>query len=133
MKSGQALPMGQHKGAGLSFMIDIMTGILSGGLNSAELVAEGKNQPWSSSYSQTFLAIDISYFSPLDNFKIRVDELIDHVKSAKPSEGFSEILIPGERSWRERAIRVEDGIPIDVLSVDDLRELAEQTGVPFIL
>ena len=133
MKSGQALPMGQHKGAGLSLMIDIMTGILSGGLNSAELVAEGKDQPWASAYSQTFMAIDISCFSPLDEFKTRVDELIDHVKSAEPSEGFDEILIPGERAWRERAIREKEGIPVDALAIDTLRELAEQIGVQFTI
>ena len=129
MKSGQALPMGQHKGAGLSLMIDIMTGILAGGLNSAELVAEGKSQPWASAYSQTFLAVDISYFSPVDEFKARVDQLIDHVKSAKPMEGFDEILIPSERAWRERALRIKQGIPIDVIAVDQLAELAEQSGV----
>lgn len=131
MKSGQALPMGQHKGSGLSLMIDIMTGILSGGLNSAELVAEGKDQPWASAYSQTFMAIDISFFSPLELFKKRVDELIAHVKSAEPSEGFEEILIPGERAWRERAIREEEGIPVAALSWDQLRKLAEQVGVRF--
>ena len=133
MKSGQALPMGQYKGAGLSLMIDIMTGILSGGLNSAELVAEGKDQPWASAYSQTFMAIDVSFFSPLEEFKRRVDELIDYVKSAEPSEGFDEILIPGERAWRERAIREKEGIPVGALSVDQLLELAEQTGVRFTI
>ena len=133
MKSRQLLPMGQHKGAGLSLMIDIMTGILSGGLNSAELVAEGKHQPWASAYSQTFMAIDISCFSPLDEFKTRVDELIAHVKSAEPSEGFDEILIPGERAWREREIREKEGIPVDALAVDQLFELAEQTGVRFTI
>ncbi len=133
MKSGQALPMGQHKGAGLSLMIDIMTGILSGGLNSAELVAEGKGLPWASAYSQTFMAIDISFFSPLEEFKRRVDELIDYVKSAEPSEGFDEILIPGERAWREREIRKKEGIPADALTMDQLRELAEQTGVRFTI
>ena len=133
MKSRQLLPMGQHKGAGLSLMIDIMTGILSGGLNSAELAAEGKNQPWASAYSQTFMAIDISFFSPLEEFKRRVNELIDYVKSAEPSEGFDEILIPGERAWREREIREKEGIPVDALTIDQLRELAEQTGVRFTI
>jgi LDH2 family malate/lactate/ureidoglycolate dehydrogenase len=133
MKSGQALPMGQHKGAGLSLMIDIMTGILSGGLNSAELVAEGKNQPWASAYSQTFMAIDISFFSAVEEFQRRVDELIAHVKSAEPCEGFDEILVPGERAWKERAIREEEGIPADALAIDTLRELAEQVGVRFTI
>jgi len=133
MKSGQVLPMGQHKGAGLSLMIDIMTGILSGGLNSAELVAEGKNLPWASAYSQTFIAMDISFFSPIADFKKRVDELVDYVKTAEPAEGFNEILIPGERAWRERAIRDKEGIPINALALDKLRELAEQTHISFTI
>ena len=65
--------------------------------------------------------------------KTTVDKLIDYVKSAKPSKGFDEILIPGERAWRERSIREKKGIPVDVLAADQLSELAEQTGVQFFM
>jgi len=55
------------------------------------------------------------------------------VKTAEPAEGFNEILIPGERAWRERAIRDKEGIPINALALDKLRELAEQTHISFTI
>jgi LDH2 family malate/lactate/ureidoglycolate dehydrogenase len=129
LKSKNVLPMGQHKGAALSFMIDIMTGILSGGRFCGELLEEGKGQPWATAYSQAFIAIDIGAFIPLDAFQRRVDELVSYVKGAKLAEGFTEILIPGERAWRERELRKRDGIPLDEITTGELRDLAEDIGI----
>jgi len=132
LKSKRMVPMGQHKGSGLSLMIDIMTGILSGGKYCGELSEEGKGQPWATGYSQAFIAIDIASFIPLNEFQRRVDELVTYVKGAQTAEGFSEITIPGERAWRERALRVKDGIPLDEITLGELRTLANQSGVPFL-
>ena len=133
LKSKHMLPTGQHKGSGLSFMIDIMTGILSGGKFCGELLEEAKGQPWATAYSQTFIALDISTFMPLEAFKKRVGELVAYVKSGQKAEGFSEINLPGERAWREKALRVSEGIPLDEVTLGELRKLAKDVGVPFEL
>ncbi len=130
LKSKRMMPMGQHKGSGLSLMIDIMTGILSGGKYCGELSEEGKGQPWATGYSQAFIAIDIASFIPLNDFQRRVDELVAYVKRGQTAEGFSEITIPGERAWRERALREKDGIPLDEITLGELRTLANELGVP---
>jgi LDH2 family malate/lactate/ureidoglycolate dehydrogenase len=131
LKSKRMLPMGQQKGSGLSLMIDIMTGILSGGKYCGELLEERKDQPWAWGYSQAFIAIDIASFIPLEEFQRRVEELVAYVKGAQLAEGFGEIRIPGERTWRERALREKDGIPLDEVTFEELRTLARQLGVPF--
>jgi LDH2 family malate/lactate/ureidoglycolate dehydrogenase len=133
LKSKRMVPMGQHKGSGLSLMIDIMTGILSGGKYCGELSEEGKGQPWATGYSQAFIAIDIGSFIPLNEFQRRVDELVSYVKGAQTAEGFNEITIPGERAWRERVLRERDGIPLDEVTLRELRTLANQSGVPFLI
>jgi LDH2 family malate/lactate/ureidoglycolate dehydrogenase len=133
LKSKRMVPMGQHKGSGLSLMIDIMTGILSGGKYCGELSEEGKGQPWATGYSQAFIAIDIASFIPLNEFQRRVDELVTYVKGAQTAEGFSEITIPGERAWRERALRDKNGIPLDEITLGELRTLANQSGVPILI
>lgn len=129
LQSRRLLPMGQHKGSGLSLMIDIMTGILSGGKFCGELSEEAKGQPLATGYSQAFVAIDIASFVPLEDFQRRVDELVAYVKSAAPAEGFSEIQIPGERTWRERARRGKEGVPVDPVTLQELQSLAHQLGV----
>jgi len=131
LKSKRMVPMGQHKGSGLSLMIDILTGILSGGLYCGELSEKGKEQPWATGYSQAFIAIDISSFIPLEEFQRRVDEFVTYVKGAQTAEGVSEITIPGERAWRERTLRERDGIPLDEITLGELRTLAQELGVPF--
>ena len=131
LKSRRLVPMGQHKGSGLAFMIDILTGILSGGRFCGELLEEAKGMPHATSYSQAFLAIDVEAFMPLRVFEKRVDELVEYVKSAPLAEGFSEINIPGERAWRERTLREREGIPLDDVTFGELQGLAEEMGVPF--
>jgi LDH2 family malate/lactate/ureidoglycolate dehydrogenase len=131
LKSRRLVPTGQHKGSGLALMIDILTGILSGGMFCGELLGEAKGMPHSTGYAQAFMAIDIATFLPLEVFKRRVEELTAYVKGGPLAEGFSEVSIPGERSWRERALREKVGIPLDEITLGELRALAEKLGMAF--
>ncbi len=130
LKSRRLVPTGQHKGSGLALMIDILTGILSGGMFCGELLGEAKGMPHATGYAQAFMAIDIATFLPLEVFKRRVDELVAYIKEGPLAEGFSEINIPGERSWRERALRERVGIPLDEITLGELQALAGQLGIP---
>jgi LDH2 family malate/lactate/ureidoglycolate dehydrogenase len=133
LKSKRVIPMGEHKGSGLSLMIDIMTSILSGGRFCGELLQDAEGHPWATAYSQAFMAIDIAAFTPLEEFKRRMDELVAYVKGAEVAEGFSEVLIPGERAWRERSFRGRDGMPLDEATLGELRQLAEDLGVSVMI
>ena len=130
LKSKRLVSTGQHKGSGLALMTDILTGILSGGMFCGELLGEAKGMPHSTGYAQAFMAIDIAFFLSLEAFQRRVDELVAYVKGGPPAEGLSEIHIPGERSWRERALREKVGIPLDEITLGELRTLADQLGIP---
>ncbi len=131
LKSRRLVPMGQHKGSGLAFMIDLLTGILSGGRFCGELMEEAKGMPHATSYAQAFLAIDISTFLPLEDFGRRVDDLIQYVKGGKLAEGFEEINFPGERAWREKSRREKDGIPLDEVTLGELAKLAQELNISF--
>lgn len=133
LKSKHILPMGQHKGSGLSIMIDMMTGILSGGKHGGELLEEAKGQPWATAYSQTFIAIDVAIFIPFKEFQRRVDEFVTYVKGAQRAEGFSEITVPGERALREKDLRKRNGIPLDDVTLGELQTIAKDLGVPFAM
>ena len=130
LKSRRLVPTGQHKGSGLALMIDILTGVLSGGMFCGELLGEAKGMPHATAYAQAFMAIDIASFLPLEVFKRRVDELVTYIKEGPLAEGFCEISIPGERSWREKALREKVGIPLDEITLSELRTLASQLGIP---
>ena len=106
---GSTLPFGGHKGYGLALVIQILSGAL---VNAAVIPPPGVN------YGMLLIVIDPSIFLPLDEFKQKVTELMDTVKNTKKMDGVAEILVPGERAWRERTQRMETGIELD----DDLVE-----------
>lgn len=75
------------------------------------------------------MAIDIAMFTPPDEFQARVDEFVAYVKSAQCAKGFTEFTVPGERAGKERVHRLADGIPIDNITLEQLRTLATELDV----
>jgi hypothetical protein len=59
------------------------------------------------------IALDVSRFTPLEEFRGRVAELAAHVKTCPPAAGFQAIHVPGELESQTRTARLRDGIPIE--------------------
>lgn len=87
------MPARDHKGSGLAFVLEILSGALVGG--SMEDKHNAKN--WGS----LVLAFDPGMFGDKEGFQQRVQELIRRVKDARREDGGPEILIPGERGFQE--------------------------------
>lgn len=122
---GAILPLGGeagHKGYGLDFMLDILAGALSGAGCSRT------NQP--SCLNALFLTVTaIEHFVPLEEFTAHVQALIAHVKASPKAEGFTEILVPGEREAREKERRLKEGIFIEEATWAMIEEWARKLGV----
>jgi LDH2 family malate/lactate/ureidoglycolate dehydrogenase len=111
VKSQRVRPMGDHKGSGLAFMIDILTGVIAGGLLSSDVSAEMEiGRPVG--YSQTFIAIRPDRLMPMGTYYDQVERLYATAKRAPRASEFSEIMLPGDRSNRTMAERVRAGIPL---------------------
>ncbi len=59
------------------------------------------------------IVIDPSIFVPVEQFKTEVDNLIKKIKLNRPESGVEEILIPGERAYREREKNMLSGLQLD--------------------
>ena len=106
---GALLPFGgiaAHKGFGLSFIIDILSGALTGAGCSRDGEARVGNGLF-------VMAINIASFADISDFNEEVKRFIAYIKSAKKSPGIEEILIPGERGFREKYRQRQEGILID--------------------
>ena len=79
--------------------------------------------------SQMFLAIDITRFIPLHEFQSRMIRLVGMVKSARPAQGYEEVLVAGDPEWRSEADRLREGIPLDNSMWKRLTDLAAELGV----
>jgi uncharacterized oxidoreductase len=124
---GALLPLGGsvgHKGFGLALMVDILAGALStAGCCRADLPEKPRGD------GILAMAINISQFTPLDEFYQHVGGLVDHVKSSATAPGFDEILFPGEPEHRRTAHRLKQGIPLDESTWHQIREIADELGV----
>lgn len=115
-------PFGGHKGYGLAFVLDILSGALSpAGCTRANSPVTGN-----ALFAQ---AIRIDAFLPIADFKAEVGRFIDYVKSTKRAPGFDDILVPGERSWREARTRKAEGIPIEETTWEQICETAKKFDV----
>ena len=101
---GSVRSFGGHKGFGLALITQILAGAL---VNAATIPRPGTN------YGLLIIAIDPTSFVPLTQFKTEVDKLIAHVKANRRETGITEILIPGERAYRQREAHLADGIHLD--------------------
>ncbi len=59
----------------------------------------------------------------------RVEELVRRLKGSKKAPGVEEILVPGERAFRERQIRTKEGIPIDAPTWMRITEILDDLGI----
>ena len=123
--AGALLGIGGHKGYGLAFMTDVLTGVLSGGGFGLTPYAD----PAKLDVSHSLTAIDIGWFMEVEAFRARVGELIDMAKSRAPRPGIEEILVPGEQEARRIAAKSKDGVPIEDGVLTDLTRLADELGL----
>jgi len=70
--------------------------------------------------SYSFQAVNIEWFMPLEEFKNRMDTLIEKIKSSKLRPGIDRVFVPGERSAGELKKRLHEGIPLRRQVFDDL-------------
>jgi LDH2 family malate/lactate/ureidoglycolate dehydrogenase len=127
--SGLLMPLGGYKGSGLGMMVEILCGVLSGGAMTTQVGGlHSTTQRMFSSHC--FLAIDITRFMPLEEFRSRMEFLITTVKTARPAQGYDEVMVAGDPEWRMEARRLQEGIPLDASVWQRLGELAQELGIP---
>jgi len=122
------MPLGGYKGSGLAMMVEILCAVLGGGAMSTEVGGirfRGKTVR----VSQTFLAIDIARFMPVEEFTARVEKLVGMMKTTPPAPGYDEVLVAGDPEWRIEAERSKNGIPIAEGNWDSLCKAAARVGV----
>ena len=102
------LPVGGHKGHGLSIMVEILAGALTGGhCSNPKHAGFLANNMFS-------LLMDPNLMGAGAQFGDELAALEDWIKSSAPAADTSgEILLPGEPEQRTRADRLANGIPID--------------------
>src|SRR5262249_17394685 len=74
------------------------------------------------------MALRVSAFEEIDRFKARVDAAIREIHDCRLAPGFDRIYAPGEREALNRKAYLADGIPLNPITLSDLRESARSVG-----
>ena len=106
---GALLPVGGHKGYGLSVFCEIFAGALSGGLTTNPANATA-NRLVNNMLSVVF---DADAFSGAQAFREEIARMASWVRASPPIAEGSNVLLPGEIERRTRAQRERDGVPLD--------------------
>ena len=124
-QGGALLPVGGsegYKGYGLSVMVEILCGLLTG-------LGFGV-EPTGRHNDGCFMAVfNVAAFRPLKDFKKEVAEFARYLKATPPSEGSTGVFYPGEVEYIREQQRKAHGIDVEDATWFKLRTLAETYGL----
>jgi LDH2 family malate/lactate/ureidoglycolate dehydrogenase len=127
--AGLLLPAAGPKGYGLAFMVDVLTGVLSGGAFGAGVQGLYSDTSTPNDCAHFFLAIDPAAFGGADSFAARVDELAAQVTASPTAPGVDRVLLPGQLEAERHAAAEAEGVRVERSVIDNLREVATGLGV----
>jgi LDH2 family malate/lactate/ureidoglycolate dehydrogenase len=120
-----------YKGYGYATVVEILSAALQGGpfLKALSGVQDGKKVPHR--LGHFFIAIDVSAFTELDEFRHTTGEILRQLRASKKAPGHGRIYTAGEKEYYTRQERAKNGIPINESLQKDMRVLQEELGLKY--
>jgi 3-dehydro-L-gulonate 2-dehydrogenase len=122
-QSQRALPIGFWKGSGLSFVLDVLAAMLTGGLATNQLPPDPAKEV---GQSQVFLAIAPQSLAAMEELSAIAQRAIDAVHAAEPIEPGKPARYPGEATLRTRAESLRDGVAVEDAAWEDFLKLEQE-------
>jgi LDH2 family malate/lactate/ureidoglycolate dehydrogenase len=124
--------VGGHKGYGLAVMVHILGGVLAGAsFSPIRIKTQKPSDPHN--IGHFFMAIDPRAFRAEGEFEADLDQVIDTLHGARRADPAQPVLVAGDPEMATKAERLRDGVPVPEDLVDQLRAVAKNAGVPFVL
>ena len=125
---GLILPMAGPKGYVISFMFDVLAGVLTGSAFGSSVA--GPYQPDAVSGAGHFLlTIDVAALADPAEYAERIEALVDSTRSAETAAWADRILVPGELEDRTLAELTKSGITLTTTTWASLVALGAETRV----
>ncbi len=122
---GTQLPMAGYKGSGLAWMVDILSGVLTGSSHSGRTKDPFDDFSGPQNVGHLFITIKPNIFSG-NNFLKEMKKNLELVKKLPKAKGFSSILFPGERKNKiyKKNLNKDISIPSKILKeMDELNAI----------
>ena len=117
---GTQLPIASFKGSGLAWMVDILSGVLTGSSHGGKTKDPFDDFTGPQNVGHLFITINPKIFVGR-NFMREIKKNIKLVKKLPKAKGFSSILYPGERKYKtyKKNLNKDISIPLKILKEMD--------------
>ena len=119
---GSTPELGSHKGYGLSCIVEIMSGVLTGGGYGFKL-----GRP---NFNHCVAAVKIDAFMEIEEFKRTMDEWLELLRTTRPAKGYDRVYYPGLMEAEHEAECRNRGVPLHHEVVDFIRSECKELAVP---
>jgi LDH2 family malate/lactate/ureidoglycolate dehydrogenase len=130
LDGGVVQPIGGPKGSGISMLMDILGGVISGAGCAGDVGNQFLDYDRPQNVGHFFLTLKPDLFVSREEYLRRMDLLAQRVHNCARAEGFTEILMPGERERRFEAKYRRTGVPYGVKELGELQKEAAKAGLP---
>lgn len=123
---GLILPLGGPKGSGLSLMMEVLGGVMSGAAFGGEVRNQYTDFDAPQDVGHCFLALRPELAVGMTDYRRRMDALVQRAKACPRLDPAREILMPGEPEARLERERRERGLPLPPEDLALLRQEGER-------
>ena len=122
---GGTRDQGAHKGYGLGLMVDVLTGVLSGGGFSA-ILSSGQNMSCA-------IALNVESFRPLSEFEAMMQDMMKMLRSSSSEPGTDGVMVPGDPEYASERERRAKGIPLHKTQHEEIVKCAREVGAEVVI
>ena len=120
---GALLPFGGHKGSGMSVLIEVLGGLLTG-------MGTAPTPGYAGGNGTVLIALNVAAFTERVAYEAGAAEFCDLLAAAGSGPTGGTVLLPGQIEVRTRTQRERDGIPLTPGVLSQIQQLTDDLGLP---
>ena len=118
---GVQLPIAEFRGSGLAWMVDILSGVITGGNHAGRVKDPFDDFTGPQNIGHLFITFKTNLF--VKNYHTRIKDNIKRVKKLPKIKGIKEIMYPGQNKYKRYRINLKKEIKIPTNVKKDLERL----------
>lgn len=122
--AGFLLPLGGHKGSGMSMAIDILAGLIAGGKFLTGIQSWSETPEMKSDIGHFFILIDPARLIGRDTYNAAMLEFRDVIQSTPAASPTAPVIMPGQREQNCRVKSLKEGVSISKKLLTQIEDLA---------